>query len=143
MYTMATHHTVLPCNLAASTYLTRVCVVIQSRVYGTFQLHWVQATPGLQHLDLSFCPDVLMLSQSVSGPGHNNMKCTFALMTRLESMIPLEEFRCSAQKVRFGENTFGLSKLQHMKCLFLEVQGVMDPATSKWLVPLTHVILYR
>ena len=33
--------------------LTRVCVVIQSRMYGTFRAHWVQVIPGLEHLDLS------------------------------------------------------------------------------------------
>lgn len=51
--TMAYHHTRLPSNLAALACLTRVCLVIRSRVHGTFQLHWVQAIPGLEHLDLS------------------------------------------------------------------------------------------
>ena len=34
----------------------------------------------------------------------------------------------------------GLSKLPHIKCLFLRVQGVMDASTSKWLAALTQVM---
>ncbi len=153
MCTMANHYTHLPSNLAALTCLTRVCVVIRSRVYGTFQLHWVQAIPGLEHLDLSFlsrCSRVefdkgftclsKLKTLSVSGPGHNYMDCTLALMTPWESMLSLEELRFSAQELQFGKNILGLSKLQHIKCLFLRVQGVMDAATSKWLAALTQVM---
>lgn len=55
-------------------------------------------------------------------------------------MLSLEEVRFSAQKLQFGENILGLSKLQHIKYLFLRVQGVMDAATSKWLTALKHVM---
>ncbi len=154
MFTMANHFTHLPSNLAVLTSLTRVCVVIRSRVCGTFQLHWVQAIPGLEHLNLSFlskchvefdegfaCLSKLKtLSVSRSEPGNNNMNCTVALMTPWESMLSLKEFRLSAREVYFGENILGLSKLPRMKCLFLEVQGVMDCATSKWLAALTKVM---
>ena len=82
MCTMAYYHTQLPSNLAALACLTRICLVIRSAVYGTFQLHWVQAIPGLEHLDLSiwskcsrveFDKGLTCLSKlktlSVSGPG--------------------------------------------------------------------------
>ncbi len=152
MCTMANYHTHLPSNLAALSRLTRVCLVIRSRVYGTFQLRGVQAIPWLEHLDLSFwskcriefdkgftCLSKLK-TLSVSGPGHKDIKCTFALMTPWESMLSLEEVRFSAQELQFGENMLGLSKLPHIKCLFLRVQGVMDAATSKWLAALTQVM---
>ncbi len=152
MCTMANYRTHLPSNLAALACLTRVCLVIRSRVYGTFQLHGVQAIPGLVHLDLSFLSKCRIefdkgftcLSKlktlSVSGPGHKDINCTFALMTPWESMLSLEEVRFSAQELQFGENMLGLSKLPHIKCLFLRVQGVMDAATSKWLAALTQVM---
>ncbi len=152
MCTMANYRTHLPSNLAALTCLTRVCLVIWSEVYGTFQLHWVQAISGLQHLDLSilskcsrveFDKGLTCLSKlktlSVSGPGYIYMDCTFALMTPWEFMLSLEERCFSAQQLQFGENILGLSKLQHLKRLFLRVQGV-TPATSRWLAALTQVM---
>jgi len=114
-------------------------MVIQNTVYGVFQLHWVQAIPGLEHLVLScfskcspveFDKGLTVLSKlktlSVYGHGYDNMDCTFALMTPWKSMLSLEIYCFPAQKVQFGENILGLSKLQHMKYLHWKVHGVMD-----------------
>jgi len=64
------------------------------------------------------------------------MDCTFAVLTPWEFMLSLEELCFSAQELQFEENILGLSKLPHLKCLFLRVQRV-TPATSRWLAALS------
>ena len=67
------------------------------------------------------------------------MDCTFAVLTPWEFMLSLEELCFSAQELQFEDNILGLSKLPHLKCLFLRVQRV-TPATSRWLAALTQVM---